>query len=129
MKNKGFTLIELLVVVAIIGILISICLLVINNTKQKAKDATVMTSINNANSAAYTCVIGGGTVLNFVAPGGTPLCSNDASMVWPVLPSGGPVQPDGRWTVSPIQLANTDSYTFRVDLFDGSLICGSTGCS
>lgn len=38
--NKGFTLIELLVVVAVIGILSSVVLSSVNNTRTKARDAT-----------------------------------------------------------------------------------------
>lgn len=37
MKNKGFTLIEILVAVAIIGFLVSLAVLSLNNTRQKAK--------------------------------------------------------------------------------------------
>lgn len=46
MQNKGFTLIELLMVIAIVGLLSSIVLIQLNNTRLKAVDARIKTELS-----------------------------------------------------------------------------------
>lgn len=51
-KNKGFTLIELLVVVAIIAILSVVVIGAINSSREKGKDSSAMSQMNQARNQA-----------------------------------------------------------------------------
>lgn len=50
-KGAGFTLVELLVVVSIIGLLVAMTVINIQNSKQKARDARRVSDINNIATA------------------------------------------------------------------------------
>ena len=51
-SQKGFTLIEILVVIAIIGILASVVIAVMGNSRDKARAASAMTSMKSMINAA-----------------------------------------------------------------------------
>lgn len=50
-NNKGFTLLELLVVIAIIGILSSVVMVSLSNTRAKARDARRISDVNQIKTA------------------------------------------------------------------------------
>lgn len=57
MKSRGFTLIELLVVIAIIGLISSIILVSVNNTRERGKTAAAQTFEHNLGNAVADNII------------------------------------------------------------------------
>jgi len=95
----GFTLIELLVVIAIIGILSSIAMVNLNVARDKAQEATVLSSLSNIVTAIGLCFDDGKNLTHGGNPlyicedaepqPGAALCGGDPNVgVWPILPDG-----------------------------------------
>lgn len=89
-NKEGFTLVELLVVIAIIGVLSSIVLTSLSNSRKRANDAKMKTQLSGLRTATelYYNGVGGNTYGT-----ATNLCNNmfDDSLVAPLvdnLPSG-----------------------------------------
>lgn len=60
LKHRGFTLIELLISIAIIGILSSLIFVGLNNSKNKANDASIMASAESIMKSAQVATAGTG---------------------------------------------------------------------
>ncbi len=64
-KNKGFTLLELLVVIAIIGILSTIVMVSLSDTRQRAQDARLESYLNQARTRSQIYYLDDFTYTNF----------------------------------------------------------------
>jgi len=85
-KSKGFTLIELLVVIAIIGILAGIVLVSLSGARDRAKDARIISDMNQVRSAAQIWESNNGTYSGFSTTTGA---SSDAALKADIVAQGG----------------------------------------
>src|SRR6185503_6308209 len=87
-SKNGFTLIELLVVIAVIGLLASVVLVAVNNTRKKARDAKRLADIAQIEKALELYY--------------------DANNQYPA--AGGATQPNGSWSNSADYTTSTTSW-------------------
>jgi len=92
-EKKGFTLVELLVVIAIIGILSAIVLVSLNSARDRARIASLQSTLASVTTVASLCVNDGGSVEDptSVTVGGGDICDNTSitADTWPTMQGQG----------------------------------------
>jgi len=126
-KNGGFTLIELLVVIAIIGVLSTIALTSMNESRRKASDAAFKSTARSIQATASVCCSGSGvSFLENVL---------EADVCYPIMGSNYPKSE----SVSSVEVVRDcgDVDGFQLKLTPGSendsgsveyALCGRSGC-
>ncbi len=127
-NKKGFTLIELLIVIAIIGVLSSVVLANLSQSRNKARLAKAFATMKNINTNAFNCVESGNSLVTPASSGngGTQICSNDSILLLPNISDTGFVYCGtgcGGWT------SGSQTYAFSAysDSFSGGrkiIVCG-----
>jgi len=123
-STRGFTLIELLVVIAIIGILASVVLAGLSSQRDRARQASAISSARSVVPVATACIDANGTIQDPAAGTGGGLICNAGNITdtWPDITTT-------NWTYGNPANASGEDFTYTVT--DGAITstCSITGCT
>ena len=123
-RTKGFTILELLVVIAIIGILATVTIGMLADSRTKAKVAAAQSTLKSVYPLVVACMDEGSELnaMTSTAGGGT-IC-DASSVVWPEI--GG----DWAYDTDPASTPDSNLFTYSAsDVNGNSVTCDeANGC-
>lgn len=127
-QKKGFTLIELLIVIAIIGILASIVLVSLGSARDKARVASIKSSVSSTSPIAIVCR--DNTAASVVSGNAGEAICDDPSVTPGIYPQISACGANAENTHFNVDNGDSDNWVMTLDVCDGFQNCaGNAVCS